>query len=223
VVGNFGVSDIFQEVDEEVRRERLMKLWERYQNLIIALIVLILAGVGGWRGYEYYQAKRAAEIGTAFEQAVTLAEEGKHAEAEAAFAKVATEGSAIYRQLALMRQATELAQTDPKAAIAAYDKVASDSAVGVDLKDLASVRAGELLLDAGNFNEARAHLEPLANEGRPYRHTARELLALGAWRAGDTAAVKRWSDLIASDIQTPPAIRDRVEMLAALVAAEGKS
>src|SRR4029079_8533765 len=104
VVGNFGVSDIFQEVDEEVRRERLMKLWERYQNLIIALIVLILAGVGGWRGYEYYQAKRAAEIGSAFEEAVTLAEEGKHAEAEAAFAKVATEGSAIYRQLALMRQ-----------------------------------------------------------------------------------------------------------------------
>jgi len=221
-VGDFGVADIFQEVDEEVRRERLMKLWQRYQYLIVAVVVLLLAGVGGWRLYEWQQEKRAAELGTAFEQAVTLAEDGKHAEAEAAFAKVAAEGNKIYRQLALMRQAGELAQTDSKAAIAAYDKIADDSAVGADLKDLAGVRAGELMIDAGSFNDVRPRLEPLATEGRPYRHTAREMLALAAWRSCDIESAKRWFDLIVSDIQTPPTIRDRVEMLIALVAAEGK-
>ena len=41
------MSDIFQEVDEEVRREQLQKLWERYQNVVYAGIFLILAGVGG--------------------------------------------------------------------------------------------------------------------------------------------------------------------------------
>src|SRR3954451_21406947 len=136
-----------------------MKLWQRYQGLAIAAIILILGGVGGWRGYDYYTTKRAAEIGTAFEQAATLAEENKHAEAEAAFAKVANEGSAVYRNLALMRQAAELAQTDAKAAIAAYDKIAADGTVGVDLKDLAGLRAGELLIDAASFTEARPRLE----------------------------------------------------------------
>ena len=66
------MSDIFQEVDEEVRRDQLMKLWERYQNLIVAVVVLVLAAVGGWRGYEYWMAKQSIEAGTAFEAAVML-------------------------------------------------------------------------------------------------------------------------------------------------------
>src|SRR5580658_7140009 len=54
------VSDIFQEVDEEVRREQLKKLWERYGTYIIAALILVIVAVGGWRGYEWWQAKRAA-------------------------------------------------------------------------------------------------------------------------------------------------------------------
>ena len=81
------MSDIFQEVDEEVRREQLKKLWERYQNYVFAGAFLILAAVGGWRGYDWWQAKQAAETGAAFEAAQTLSQEGKHAEAETAFAK----------------------------------------------------------------------------------------------------------------------------------------
>jgi hypothetical protein len=217
------VSDIFQEVDEEVRREQLKKLWQRHQGLVIAGIVLILIAVAGWRGYEYWDAKRSAETGTAFEAAIALANAGKHTEAEAAFGKIAAEGTSGYRALARMRQAAEVAQTDAKAAVAAYEKIAADGSVGTSLQDLAGVRAGALLVDAGDFAEARRALEPLSAEKRPYRHTARELLALAAWRSGDTAAAKRWFDVIITDVQTPAATRDRVEMLVALVAAEGKS
>ena len=71
------MADIFHEVDEEVRRERLKKLWDRYSLYFIALAVLIVAGIGGWRGYEYWVAKKAAAAGAEFEAAVTLSEEGK--------------------------------------------------------------------------------------------------------------------------------------------------
>ncbi len=213
------MSDIFQEVDEEVRREQLQKLWERYQNHIFAGLLLILAAVGGWRGYEWWETKRAAETGSAFEAAQTLDQEGKPAEAESAYAKVAADGTASYRDLARVRQAAELAQRDPKLGIAAYQRIADDSSVGSAWRDVAGLRAGSLQIDAGSYNEARSRLEPLASEGRPYRHTARELLALAAWRAGDAAGAKRWFDLIITDIQTPPATRSRVEMLIALVAA----
>ncbi len=37
------MSDIFTEVDEEVRREQLKKLWERYGNYAVAAAVLGLA------------------------------------------------------------------------------------------------------------------------------------------------------------------------------------
>lgn len=210
------MSDIFQEVDEEVRREQLKKLWQRYGNYIVALLVVIVAGVGAWRGYSYWQEKKAAESGAAFEAATALSEAGKHAEAETAFAKVVAEGTSGYRNLARMRAAAELAQTDPKAAVGEYEKIAADTSAGPDLQDLAAVRAGALLLNAGNFAEARSQLEPVAGNERPFRHTARELLVAGAWRAGDSALAKRWLDLMMSDPQTPPGTRSRVEMLAAL-------
>ncbi len=66
-------------------------------------------------------------------------------------------------------------------------------------------------------------LEPLTAPERTFRHSAREMLALAAWRAGDATAAKRWFDMILTDPETPAANRSRVEMLMALLAAEGKS
>ena len=141
----------------------------------------------------WWEAKKAAEAGAAFEAASTLAEDGKRNEAEAAFGKIAADGTSGYRHLARMREAAELAQTDPKAGIAAYDKIAADGAVGPVLQDLAALRAGALLIDANAYDEARRRLEPLTADERPFRHTARELLALAAWRAGDSAATSAGS------------------------------
>jgi hypothetical protein len=214
-VGRF-VSDIFHEVDEEVRREQLKKLWDRYGNYIVAAAVLLVAAVAAWRGYMWWEAKKAAETGAAFEAAVTLAESGKRSEAEAAFADIVAHGTSGYRPLARMREAAELAQNDTKAAIAAYDQIAADNSVGPVLQDLASLRAGALLIDAGSYQEAQRRLEPLTANDRTFRHTAREFLVLAAWRAGDGAAAKRWFDLIMTDAQTPAATRSRVEMLMAV-------
>jgi hypothetical protein len=210
------VSDIFREVDEEVRREQLKKLWDRYGNYVVAAAVLLVAAVAAWRAYMWWEAKKAAETGAAFEAATTLAEAGKRSEAEAAFAKIAADGTAGYRHLARMREAAELAQSDVKAAIAAYDQIAADRAVGPVLQDLAALRASALLIDSGALEEAQRRLEPLAANDRTFRHTAREFLVLAAWRAGDATAAKRWFDLIMTDAQTPAATRSRVEMLMAL-------
>ena len=136
------VSDIFHEVDEEVRREQLKKLWDRYGSYAVAAAFLLVAAVAAWRGYMWWEGKKAAESGAAFEAAATLAETGKRSEAEAAFAKIAADGTSGYRHLARMREAAELAQTDSKAAIAAYDQIAADGAVGPVLQDLATLRAG---------------------------------------------------------------------------------
>jgi hypothetical protein len=217
------VSDVFTEVDEAYRAEQLQKLWKRYGHYIVIAAVLLVAGIGGWRGYEWYEAKQAAEAGAEFEAAVLLAEANKHTEAEAAFAKIAAQGTPGYRGLAGLREAAELAEHDPKAAVAAYQKVAAEKAFGQVLQDLATLRAATLLADSGDLAKARELAEPLTGADRTFRHSARELLALTAWRAGDTAAAKRWFDMISSDAATPSATRTRVEMLSALVAAEGKS
>ncbi len=216
------MADIFQEVDEEVRREQLKKLWQRYGNYIVAACIVVVAAVGGWRGYEWWQTKKAAESGAAFEQAVTLAAAGKHDKAEAAFAKLATDGTAGYRVLARLREAAQIARTDPKAAIKAYDEIAADGSVDRVMRDFATLRAGYLLIDTSSYNDVKATLEPLTGADRAFRHSARELLALSAWKAGDTAATRQWTDAILTDPQSPPGTRSRAEVLSELISSGGK-
>lgn len=215
-------ESLIREVDEEVRRDQFLKVWERYSSLIIAVALLVVIGVGGWRGYDWWQNKKAAESGTAFEAAVTLAEEDKHDEARAAFAKVAAEGTSGYRLLARFREAAELGRTDQAAAVKAYDALVADSGIGQPLQDLAAVRAGLLLVDTAPLADLTTRLEPLTAKDRTFRHTARELLALSAWRAGDVAAAKRWFDVITTDLETPPGTRTRIEVLIALSGERGK-
>ena len=70
------MSELFDEVDEEVRREQLQKLWQKYSIHIIAALLLVIAAVAGWRGYQYLEEKKAAEAGDAFNKAVQLSEQG---------------------------------------------------------------------------------------------------------------------------------------------------
>jgi hypothetical protein len=217
------VADIFNEVDEEVRRDQLKKLWERYSIYLIALAILIVAGIGAWRGYEWWVAKQAASASAAFEAAMTLSEQGKHSEAEQAFAKVAAEAPQGYRVLARFRAAAELSQVNSGDGVKAFDALAADSTLGSSWQDLATVRAGMLLVDSAGLSDMTRRLDPLTEPGRSFRHSARELLALSAWRNHDVAAARRYIDMIANDGETPAGTRARVDVLSALIAADGKS
>jgi hypothetical protein len=216
------VTDIFREVDEEVRREQLKKLWQRYGNYIAAACIVVVVAVGGWRGYEWWQGKKAAESGAAFEQAVALADSGKREEAEAAFARLAIDGTAGYRVLARLREAAQIARTDPKAAIKAYEEIAAEGGADQVMRDFAALRAGYLLVDTSSYADLKAALEPLTGANRAFRHSARELLALSAWKAGDTGAARQWADTILADPQSPPGTRNRAEVLSELISAGGK-
>jgi hypothetical protein len=217
------VSELFDEVDEDVRRDQLKKLWEQYSIYIIAGALLIIASVGGWRGYQYVETKKAAEAGAAFDKAVELSEANKHTEAEAGFAELAAKGPAGYRVLARLRMATEVASRDLPAAAKLFDEIAADRSVGVASQDLARIRAAQLLLETTTYPNMKERLEAAAAPGATFRHTARELLALSAWRANDAAATRQWLDLIANDGETPPSLRSRAEALQALLPPVAKS
>ena len=217
------MSELFDEVDEEVRREQLKKLWDRYSIYIIAAALLIIAAVAGWRGYEYLEAQKAAEAGAAFDAALDLAEQNKHSEAQAAFDKLATTAPAGYRMLARLRAAGEVAASDPQAGAKLYDELAADRSIGTEQQDLARIRAAGLLLDTEGYPNMLQRLETAAKPDATFRHTARELLALSAWRANDNTAARQWLDLIANDGDTPQGMRSRAEALQALLPPVAKS
>ena len=217
------MSELFDEVDEEVRREQLQKLWQKYSIHIIAALLLVIAAVGGWRGYQYLEEKKAAEAGDAFNKAVQLSEQGKHTEAEASFNDLVAKAPAGYRMLARFRAAAEVANKDPQAAAKMFDNLAADSGIGPELQGLARIRAAGLLVDTATYADMLRRLEPEATAGQTFRHAAREMLALSAFRANDSTAARKWLDEIELDAETPPSMRSRAEALQALLPPLAKS
>jgi hypothetical protein len=217
------VTELFDEVDEEVRREQLQKLWQKYSIHVIAAALLVIAAVGGWRGYQYLEGKKAAEAGGAFNKAVELSEQGKHTEAEAAFNDLVAKAPAGYRMMARFRAAAEVANKDPQAAAKMFDDLAADNSIGPELQALARIRAAGQLVDTASYADMLRRLEPDAAVGQTFRHAARELLALSAFRVNDSTATRKWLDEIELDAETPPSMRSRAEALQALLPPLAKS
>ncbi|MCA1524420.1 tetratricopeptide repeat protein [Bradyrhizobium yuanmingense] len=217
------MSELFDEVNEEVRREQFKKLWDKYSIYFIALMVLIVAGAGGWQGYRYLEAQKAAAAGAAFEKAAELSEQGKHEDAEKAFTELAAKAPSGYRTLARLRAAAEAASRDPKAAAKMYDDIAADRSIGGEWQDLAKIRAAGLLLDSAGYADIQQRLEASTAPKSTFRHTAREMLALSAWRNNDMTAARKWLEAIDGDGETPPGLRSRAEALQALLPPVAKS
>lgn len=211
-------NEFFREVDEDYRRDQIAKVWKRYSGLFIALAVLLVAGVGGWRYWEHVQRTRAEAASEQFDKAAKLAQGGNSAEAGKAFAALETEGPKGYAVLARFRAAAETSKTDAAGAAAAYDKLATDPAVGDGLQELARLRAALLRLDAADPAPALASLQGLAAPTGIFRHTAREMLGLTALRKGDYDGAAKWFGQIAEDGETPQGLRQRIEVYAAIVA-----
>jgi len=212
------MADIFNEIDEDLRRERFGRLWTRYGGFVIGLAVLIVVAVAGWRGYEWWKLKQDQASGARFEAAQKLATEGKTAEAEAAFVALERDGTSGYRLLARFRAADELAKTDAAAAVADYDGLAKDPSVSTLMQNVAQVRAAMLLVDTVSLAEIEGRMKPLDTPEGAFRHSAREIIGLAQYKAGDYKAATETFTAILNDGQTPPGLRRRAELMRTLSA-----
>jgi len=212
------MSDILREVDEELRHERYRKLWDRYGLYVVGAAVLVVLAVAGWRGWEWYAARQAAESSVRFEAAMQLSREGKRAEAEGAFNALTKEGTAGYRTLSRFRAAAEAGKSDAKVGVAAFDAIAADGSLEAAIRDIARVQAAYLLLDTASVAEIKGRMDPLAVPGGPFRHSANEIIGLAHYRAGEYEQAAKVFASIVNDPETPPALRQRAQVVNALVA-----
>jgi hypothetical protein len=211
------MSDILREIDEDLRRDRYQKLFERYGIYLIAVAVLIVASVAAWRGWEWYQQRESIKSSARYEEAVRIAQEGKRFDAEKIFNDLAKDGTPGYRLLARFRAAAEAARSDRAAGTRAFDAIAADSSVSPLLRDLAKVHAGLTLLDTAPLSDITARLEPLNTPTGAFRHSAREILGFAHYKAGDNAGAAKYFQLIQTDAEVPPGIRERAQMMSSLV------
>jgi len=212
------MSEIFREIDEELRRDNYAKLWARYGHYLVGLVVLIIvatAAVVGWRGYQARQ-QRAESVRYAV--ALDLAKKAQLAPAADSFALLAREGAGGVAALARLQEAALRAQTgDEQAAAAAYKALAVDSSVDVSYRDLATLLLGFQDLKSADPKVAIADVAALTAATNPWRFSALEVTALADLRGGDRTAARTLYKQLADDLAAPSGLRARAaEMSAAL-------
>jgi hypothetical protein len=207
------MSDIFNEVDEEIRRSRAEAVWKRFGGWIIAACVLLVAGVGGYRYDQWRKEQAAAASGARFEAALAKFARNEGTEAEREMAALAADGAGGYRALAQFRNASELAKRDAAAGIRAFDAIAADAAIEAGLRDIARLRAAAVAVDTAPLADVETRLQPLTSATNAFRHQANELIAAAALRAGDNTKAAKHLDAIIIDRAAPAGLRARAETL----------
>lgn len=215
------MTDIFKEVDEDIRREQLKKLWDRLGPWIIGLAVIIVVATAGYRGWVYWQTRQAEASGDRFIAATRLSGENKHDDAIAAYESLTSNGSGGYPVLARFSVASEKARAgDTKGAVDEFDKIAADNSAASEVRTLARLRAAVLLADTATLPDLESRIGDLATTGNNWRLIAREMLGLAAWRTGEYAAARKYFDQVANDQETPQDMRQRSRLMLALLDAK---
>jgi hypothetical protein len=204
------LSDVFREVDEEVRQDQHVRLWRAYGRYAIAAVVVIVLAVAGTVGWREYKAQQRLVEGSRFEQAVAQAEAGDFQAAADSFAEISDGGPAGYAALArLRRAATLVAMGDDAGALSELEALSTSSDVPEELRNVAILRAALLKLGMGSATGADPALEALAESVGPWRALAREILALTRLSTGDHAEAVALLTELKEDATASPAIRQR--------------
>lgn len=217
------MADIFQEVEEDVRRERAEKLWKRFAPLVLAVAIALVLGVGGVTVWRQYVASERAESSDRFNLAMGQAASGDRAGAIAALGALAQDAREPYATVARLRQAALMSEAGDKAAGATFADAAAKASDPV-VREYAELMAVVQTIGAEAPEAIMAKLEPMAAAGKTWRNLARDYLAFLAYKKGDVARARQvWED-IRKDEQAAPSQKARaLELLTVTAAAAGDS
>jgi len=222
------MDNFIQEIEEDIRRDRQMALWQKYGRFAVAVALVTIISVAAVLFWRQYAARERLQDGLSYMAALDLAGQqldpatgtpSASAAPDAAIAALrdlAGKGSAGYAALARLQEAALLSKLGKAAdAAAIYQSLANDSRTDKVFRDLALILLALQQIDNAEPNDLAARLAPLTASGNPWRYSALELTGLLAARAGDTAKAKDAYVTLSDDPGTPRQMRARAaEMLA---------
>jgi hypothetical protein len=215
----FALSDIFREIDEELRRDNLAQLWKKYGHYVIGLAVLIVVATAAIVGWRTYQEKQREGQGGEYASALDLARQGKDADAAAAFASLAQKADAGRAVLARFEEAASKVNSgDVPGAIVVYDQLASDKSVDAAFRDAATLLSARYTLDKGDSQTAIAKVQPLTAPSNAWHGLALELTALAELKSGDKTKAQKDFDSLGKDTTAAQAVRQRAAAMAEALA-----
>jgi hypothetical protein len=216
------LTDIFSEVEEEVRRERFEQLWKEYGDYVIAAVALIVIAVAGWQIWQRYETNQRLKASETLIAAQSMAEAGDAARANAALGVVAKDAPSGYATMAKMTEAgTLLASGKRDEAVEIYKSIAAKDSGPVG--NTALIRAGWALADVSSRQDLETMLAPVSGKDNPWRFEAREILAFADYHAHDLKAAQTEFRALANDKDAPDGMQHRAGAMADFIKMGGQA
>ncbi len=214
-------ENLIREVDEELRRDRMRKLWRQAGPWVIGGAVAVVAAVGGYEAWMSWQKSQSSKSSDLY-YAATDAADGKDLDAaKKALDDVIAQASGGYPTLAQFREAALLGQQGKiDEAVAVYDGLSS-SLTDPHLREIALLLGGSLLIDKGDVGAVQQRVGGSIQPSSPLRNSAREVLGLAQYKAGKfDDAMKSFTDIM-NDPLANSDTRQRVQIYVLQLQAEG--
>ncbi len=216
------MSDIFREIDDDIRRDQAIDVWKKYGPFFFAFGLILVVLTAGYRFYAHYENQKAEALGARFQSALEASAAGKSDDAAKEFNAIASDGGAGYAVLSRFRLAVERSLVDKGEGVKQFDVLASDATLPPVLRGLARLRAATLIVDTASLEDVQAKLQSLIVPGGTWAGNARELVGLKLLKAGDIAGAGKLFDEIMTDEIAPATLKQRVQVYLALVKAGSK-
>lgn len=210
--------DIIDEVNEDLRRERFNRFWQRVGGYVIAASLVIILGTVGTVVWQKYSEKRQADASEAFLAADATLKGRDYASAARQFAAVAEKNAKGIPTLASMKQGyAEMKAGDSEKALATFTQITENRKADNGLRSLARIYAAQLLVQQqASYEDIAAMLAPVAEDkDAPFSAVAREQLALAALQNDDRKTARTLMAELASDMSAPMSLRRRAQAQAA--------
>ncbi len=211
------MADIFDEISEDMRQEKLAQFWKENGSWIIGGVIgaIMLTAI-----MSYVRQRNYTQNTKATTQLVMIAASTNTQQLEQ-FADKTDKNHAMMARFIAANNYVQNNQNDK--AIALYEKIAGTSGLGQVWRDLARVHSISLRLNTAPPAELAAELAPLVQDDDVWRYTARELQALLEARQGHMQKAADLMSAIAADPNAPADERHRAFSLHELYIADAKA
>lgn len=206
------MTDVFEEVEEEIRSERLKRLARNWLPIVGGILLVALIGALAWWGWQSFETSRANAGSVAYQRGLEALQAGDSAGAETAFGEAAEKGNGAYKALSLQQRAGIAAQANRiPDAIALFDDAAKATREPI-LHDTAVYKSALLMMDNGaTLADLEAKLAPLTKEGRPLIPFAQEALGLARLQFNKPAEAREVFVLLTLGQDVPDSVRQRAQ------------
>jgi hypothetical protein len=218
-------DEFLEEVEKDIRQEKLLQLWKKYGKQVTAGLVAIVILIAGYNLWSQYKHNKHLQMAEKLITAQELIAQGESAKAQTILTNLSQESTSTYQSLGLFQSAALLMQEGStqkqREAIKIYDQLAGNKKIEPLWRDLAALLSIMVQIDLPDVkvDELLSQVEPLTSDQNPWRYFAKEMKGLLLYRKGDKAQSTEIFARLVQDSQTPQEISLRSRLMVQIASA----